>query len=220
MGYFRRFTSGVVARIDELALQVENHESLADAALQQLQAATARAQARQAVVRRDGEALRSALGKERDATGQWKERALRLGNDEVRALECLRRSKRAQQKALELETRCADHARAERELAKDVLLLVERLGSAREQRNLMRTRQTRAEALASVQGNGLALGGELAAVFQRWEEQVMQTELAGGCRVDAQDDLEHELLGEEEQSTLRAELAALRSATGQGGEHV
>src|SRR5689334_7643213 len=77
MGYFGRFTSGVVARIDELIARVENHEALADAALCELQSATARGQARHARVRRDGDALRKALAGEQQAVTQWRERALR-----------------------------------------------------------------------------------------------------------------------------------------------
>jgi phage shock protein A len=157
MGYFGRFTSGIVARIDELVARVENHEALADAALQELQAATARGQARHARVRRDGDALRKALGEQQQAVTQWRERALRQ-SEEARALECLRRSRSAAQKVADLEQRIARHEQAERTLAQDVAALGERLAQLREQRNVMRARQTCAEALAGVQGGARELG--------------------------------------------------------------
>jgi len=216
MRYFQRFTSGVVARIDELVARVENHESLAAAALVELQTATARAQTRQARVRKDGEALRQALSREREAVVQWRERAKRSLEDEARALECLRRSKLAEQKAAELDKRASEHDRAQRELAKDVRVLEERLNALREQHNLMRTRQVRAEALASVQEHGDRLGGELATIFERWETQVAEAEFAGGCRPGEEDTLEQELAGEEELAQLRGELAALRDERGGG----
>jgi phage shock protein A len=217
MRYFQRFTSGVLARVDELCVRVENHESLAGAALLELQTAAARAQARQGRVRKDGEALRQAFAKERDAVGQWRERARRSLTDEARALECLRRSKRAQHKAVELEQRVAEHEKAERDLGKDVDLLQERLSVLREQHNLMRTRQVRAEALASVSGSGDKLGGELAAIFERWETQVAEAEFCGGCRVGTEDTLDEQLSGEEELVALKGELASLGDA--RGGDH-
>ena len=217
MSYLRRLTSGMVARFDELAARVENHEVLADAMLSELQAATAHAQSRYAAVKRDGEALQRALREQQQATAQWRERARRSTQDEARALECLRRSKQAEQRAHELTQRSAAHERAERDLGKDVELLVERLDAARAQRNLMRTRQARAEALASVQTCGDALGHELSAVFERWETRVTEVEFAGRCTADSGDALAQELASEEELLALRTELETLRA---QGGEHV
>jgi phage shock protein A len=210
MRQFRRITSGIFARIDELCGQIENHEALADAALRGLTAGTAQAQARLARVRRDGKALCEELEKRRAAAAQWRERALRVQDDESKALECLRRSKRAAQGVAELEQRVADHDRAERELGKDVLALQERLGALREQRNLMRTRQARADAIASVHGGATGLSGELDSIFERWESRIAQTEFTAGSRPTDDDSLELELAGEEEQAALRAELEQLR----------
>ena len=208
MGYFSRITSGVFARIDELVARVENHEALTEAALHELQTATARGQARLARVRRDGDAMRKALADERAAIGQWRERAKRQA-EEARALECLRRSKVAQQKVTELEQRLTRHEQAERTLARDVSALGERLAQLREQRNVMRARQTCAEALAVVQGGANELGGELSMIFERWETQVAEAEL-GGAAHPTDDELSRELQDEETLAELRAELGALR----------
>jgi phage shock protein A len=209
MGYFGRFTSGVVARIDELIARVENHEALADAALCELQSATARGQARHARVRRDGDALRTALAQERQAITQWRERALRQ-TDETRALECLRRSQQATRKAGELEQRLARHEQAERTLAADVSALCDRLVLLRDQRNLMRARQTCAEALAGVQNGTRELDGELAGIFERWELHIAEAEFFGEHRPAQVDELARELEDEESLASLRAELAKLR----------
>jgi phage shock protein A len=209
MGYFGRFTSGVVARIDELIARVENHEALADAALCELQSATARGQARHARVRRDGDALRKALSQEQQAAAQWRERALRQSED-ARALECLRRSQHAARKAGDLQQRLAHHEQAERTLAADVSALGERLTHLREQRNMMRARQTCAEALAGVHGGARELDAELAGIFERWELHVAEAEFFGEHRPVHADELARELDDEESQAALRAELARLR----------
>jgi phage shock protein A len=213
MGYFGRFTSGIVARIDELIARVENHEALADAALGELQSAAARGQARHARVRRDGKALRKALAQEQQAVVQWRERAVRQA-DEARALECLRRSQQAARKTGEIEQRLLHHEQAERTLAADVSALCDRVAQLRDQRNVMRARQTCAEALAGVQGGARELDGELAGIFERWELYIAEAEFFGEHRPERSDELTRELEDEESLAALRAELAKLRGGHG------
>lgn len=214
MNYLKRWTVGIISRIDGMVAQVENHEALVTAALRDLQQATARAQLQLRRVREDGESLGRRLAEEREAVIRWKERATQSVDDEGRAFECLRRSKRAARTVSELERRLEEHARAEDQLAKDVRTLEERLRALKEQRNLMRTRQSRAEALSAVQGSQLQLGGDLEEVFERWETRVAESEFAGGCALESEDTFEDEFVSAEEEAELRSELQALR-----GGEN-
>jgi phage shock protein A len=207
----------MVAQVDHVLGQIENHEALSAAALREIESASARAHARLARVRKDGTALHQALSAAREAVGLWRERALRAGEDDSRALECLRRSKQAEHRAALLEQRAVEHDKAARELEKDVRALVERVSTLRDQHNVMRARQVRAEALASLHTSSESLGGELGAIFERWECQVAQSEFAGGCSFETEDGLDRELADEEELSSLRAELSSLRGA--RGGQH-
>jgi phage shock protein A len=177
--------------------------------LRELEQGVARAKVQLARVERDGKGLRQSLAEEREAAERWRDRARREAV-EARALECLRRYKRSRARARELAERIAEHERVEQQLKRDVRTLEIRLGELREQRNLMRTRQSRAEAFNVVQGSGDATASELSAMFERWEISVAETEVASGCLSATLDDFEEEFVDAEEEAALKLELRALK----------
>jgi phage shock protein A len=160
-------------------------------------------------VERDGLALKQALAEEREAGVRWRERAMRE-EQEPRALECLRRHKRCERRVLELAQSQAEHARIELQLKRDVQTLEQRLFELRQQRNTMRTRQSRAEAFNVVQGSGDLENGEIGAIFERWETRVAETEVQSGCLVASIDSFDEEFLDAEEAASLKLELEDLR----------
>ncbi|HEY0463724.1 MAG TPA: PspA/IM30 family protein [Polyangiaceae bacterium] len=209
MARFKRWTHGVVASIDSLIVQVENHEAQVSSTLRELEQGVARSKVQLLRVERDGAALKQALADEREAAVRWRDRALRE-EQEPRALECLRRHKRCERRLLELAQHQAEHARVEQQLKRDVLTLEQRLFELRQQRNTMRTRQSRAEAFSVVQGSGDLENGEIGAIFERWETRVAETEVQSGCLLSSVDSFDEEFLDAEEIATLKLELDDLR----------
>ncbi|NIR32663.1 MAG: hypothetical protein GWN84_25855 [Gammaproteobacteria bacterium] len=210
MNYFKRWTAGIFSRIDGFIAQVENHDALAAQALRELAQSTARAHVQLKRVRADGEALRRQLAEQREHGQVWKERAKRSTEDEGRAIECLRRSKRAARSADELERRLAEHERMEQQLGDDIRKLEERIRRLREQRNLMRTRQSRAEAMSALQDGTVQLNDDIHEMFERWEIRVTEAEYTGGVSAADEDRFEREYVSEEEETALKEELRALR----------
>ncbi len=211
MNRLKRWSTSIVAHIDRMVAQVENHQGLADSVIREVQRAAARAKVQLARVRQDGGTLRRRLAEDRDAEIRWKERA-RGESDEDRALECLRRSHRAARQVKELERRLGEHERAEQRLARDVRAVEERLSDLKQRRNLMRTRQSRAEALSAASGAGTTCNEELHDIFDRWETRITELEFSG--EIAAEDDpLEADYVGSEELEDLRAELEELRAGT-------
>lgn len=209
MARIKRWTHGFVASIDNMIVQVENHEALATSALRELEQGVARSKVQLMRVERDGRALKQALGEERDAVTRWRDRAKREEN-EARALECLRRAKRAEARVSELSASHAEHARIEQQLKRDVQTLERRLIELRQQQNTMRTRQSRAEAFSVAQGGELQ-DGEIGRIFERWETRVAETEVASGCLVAGiTDSFDEEFLDAEEAASLKLELQALK----------
>jgi len=208
--YLKRWTTGVMSRIDSFVAQVENHEALVNEALKDLQHATARAQVQLKRVREDGQRLQRQRAEQREQALCWRERAKRSVEDDVRAIECLRREKLAQRSVDELEKRMQEHERTEQQLVADVRCLDERLAKLKEQRNLMRTRQSRAEALGVVQGNTVQLTGDIDEMFDRWEIRVAEAESAGSVSLSTEDSFESEYSSEEEQADLHTELEEMR----------
>ncbi len=209
MARFKRWTRGVVSSIDEFVVQIENHEAQVTSALRELEQAVARAKVQLLRVERDGKALDQSVTDEREAVVRWRERALREPQ-EARALECLRRHKRAEARARELEQRLLEHQRVEQQLRRDVRALETRLVELREQRNLMRTRQSRADAFGVVQGAAGFGTLELGDVFERWETRVTESEVASGCLTASLDSFEDEFVDAEEEAALKLELQALK----------
>ena len=209
MARFKRWTHGVVASIDSLIVQVENHEAQVTSTLRELEQGVARSKVQLLRVERDGLALRQALDEEREATSRWRDRAKRE-TQEARALECLRRFKRSQKRASELTRNQAEHARVELQLKHDVHTLELRLAELRQQRNTLRTRQSRAEAFSVVQGSGDLENGQIGDIFERWESRVAETEVSSGCLVPNLDDFDDEFLDAEEAAALKLELRELK----------
>ena len=209
MAHIKRWTHGFVASIDSMIVQVENHEALVTSALRELEHGVARSKVQLLRVERDGKAIKQALEEEREAATRWRERAQRE-QDEARGLECLRRHKRSQARVSELGTAQIEHQRVEAQLKRDVQTLERRLVELRQQRNTMRTRQSRAEAFSAVQGSGDVESGEIGQIFERWETRVAESEVASGCLVASLDGFDEEFLDAEEAASLKLELYALK----------
>jgi phage shock protein A len=202
-------TQSFVAKIDGFIAQVENHEAQVTSALRELEQGVSRSKVQLVRVERDGVTIAQALAEEREALERWRERAKREEVEE-RALECLRRAKRSAARIGELDTQQGEHERVERQLRRDVQTLERRLVELRQQRNTMRTRQSRAEALEIVQHSSDPNGTEIGAIFERWETRVTESEIAGGCLATSGDALEAEFSSVEEEAALRVELRALK----------
>jgi phage shock protein A len=209
MARIKRWTHGFVASIDSMIVQVENHEAQAASALRELEQGVARSKVQLARVERDGRAMKAALAEEVEATARWRERA-RREEDEPRALECLRRHKRSEARASELQSNFKDHERVEQQLKRDVQTLERRLVELRQQRNTMRTRQSRADAFGVAQGNCDVEEAEIGRIFERWETRIAESEVQSGCLVVTADSFDEEFLDAEEAASLKLELAELK----------
>ncbi|MEM6703246.1 MAG: PspA/IM30 family protein [Acidobacteriota bacterium] len=229
MNRFGRWTQTVVARIDHMVTQVENHESLAESALRDVQQSYARARVRLERVRRDGKLLVRQLEEARGDAERWRERALATAEaSESSALECLKRSKQSASRVGELELRLSEHRAAESQLAADVDRVGQRLRELREKRNLLRTRQSRAEAVSAAKAADPTSHGRLDGVFERWEERIATIELDDDLHCEDSVDsfelefeereLEEDLRGELEQLLAERNRQAAEDAPAQGGD--
>lgn len=215
MKLLKRWSTGIVSRIDQMVSQIENQEALVDSAIREARQAAARAKVQLGRVRQDGVRLEARITEEGEAQDRWKERALRCPEEEERqALECLRRSHRAANLVGELKKRLQEHRAIERQLTLDVNAVEERLAALTEKRNLLRTRQSRAEALNAVQGTVAAVTEDIDDIFEGWETRIVESEIAGTCGFQNSDSFETALTTAEEEEELRKELEQLHKAAG------
>lgn len=208
MNRVKRWTMSVTSWVDHVLAQVENHEAAVGAAIAQVRKSTAEARVRLRRVERDAQRLREALRKEEDAVDAWKSRA-RRSEDDDRAIECLRRYKSAEREVATLRGRLAEQERTLNELREGVRRLNGRLAELNERRNVMRARQSRAEA---THGMSHVAGpvGDLEDVFDRWESRVGEIEIVADD-LDPVDAFEADIENEEQRETLAAELETLRN---------
>jgi len=209
MNLFKRWTSSVISRIDWMTAQIENHEGLVGSAIRDAEHAAAKAGVQLNRVRQDGTKLRERLGQEKEAESVWRDRAKKCSaEEEARAIECLRRSRRASKNHALLLSRLEEHGNVERQLEKDIRAINERLDQLKEKRNLLRTRQTRAAALNTVKTIDSISTGDVDDIFDRWEASVSAAEYSSNCRLN-EDSFEDVFADEEEEADLRNELKAL-----------
>ena len=209
MARIKRWTQELLASIDGMIVQVENHEALATSTLRELERGVARSKVQLMRVERDGQVLRQALAEEREAATRWRERAKRE-EPQTRALECLRRCKRSEARVSQLLHDQAEHAIIEQQLERDIRTLERRVIELRQQRNTLRTRQSRAEAFTIAQGASDAENAEIFAIFERWDMRVTETEVSSGCLVVTSDSFDEELLDAERTAALELELREIK----------
>ena len=209
MNLIRRISATLTSSVDRAVSKVENHDAIVNAALRDTQQAAARARVRLERVRKDGNALNNRYRSLQEARSRWTERARSTaGNDEAKALECLRRRKDCDTQLRNLEDSIEKHEELESRIAEQVKKIEARIGEVSHQRNMMRSRQSVAEAMRAIHNIEGVSYGEVEETFDRWEINLGETEILMGAATTS-DPLDSEFLAEEDTEALRAELEIL-----------
>lgn len=209
MSLIKRLTTTITSSFDSAVRRVENHDAVIDAALKDARQAAARTRVRLARVQKDGEALAARRRELAEAATRWAQRARSIaGEDEAKALACLRRRRECEAQVRGLDTALARHRELEARVADNLKNIETRIAEVTQQRNVMRSRQSAADAmriLADVEG---VTCGQIEDTFDRWEVNLGETEIFLGAHAPA-DTLDSEFAQEEDDAALRAELDEL-----------
>lgn len=209
MSLIRRISTSITSSVDRAVSKVENHDAIINAALRDTQQAAARSRVRLARVRKDGDSLKSRYKELQRASLRWTERAKSIAaEDESKALECLRRRKDCETQLHNLRDSIEKHDELESRIADQVKKIEARIGEVAQQRNMMRSRQSVAEAMRTINNIEGVSYGEIEDTFDRWEINLGETEVLMGA-VTTSDPLDTAFLAEEDTAELRAELDAL-----------
>lgn len=210
MNLFRRITATVNATVDQAVAQIENHDAVVSAALQDARKSAADAKVRLRRVQKDGQRLHSRCAQLRADIERWQTRARRsAAEDEQLALQCVARVQTAQRELAETEQAAATHQQQQKTLEQGLVVIQQRIARIEQQQRLLRTRQSSAQAqhlaaaLEPLEGEGLD------DVLDRWESAIVAKE---DLPWDAsQDVLDEEFRGAEDEAALRVALAELMS---------
>ena len=204
----KRLVASVGASFEEFVNKVENHEAVADSVIRDVRAAAAKLKVQMGGVNAQAERLRKRRDGLAEDAGRWRERAKRLATeDEERALECLRRMKRAEAGQAQADDQLAQYE-ALCEKLKDRLAAVEsRLSDLQLKRTALSSRSARAQVMGTSDQDPLS---DVSAVFDRWEMAVIEDEYLDEAIGGESDRLERELDATEEREELKAALEELK----------
>jgi phage shock protein A len=209
MSLIRRISTSITSSVDRAVSKVENHDAIINSALRDTQQAAARSRVRLERVRKDGHALKTRHANLQLAITRWTERAKSIAaSDELKALECLRRRKDCEAQLQNLELSIEKHDELEARIAEQVKKIEVRIGEVSQQRNMMRSRQSVAEAMRTINNIEGVSYGEIEDTFDRWEINLGETEIMMGAASNT-DPLDTAFLAEEDTAELRAELSEL-----------
>ena len=218
MSLIRRISTVLTSSVDRAVSKVENHEAIIQAALRDTQQAGARARVRLERVRKDGRALKSRLEELRRAQARWTDRARNLAtSDEQKALECLRRRRDCETQLGQLAESIEKHDALEGRMASQVERIEARVSEVAHQRNMMRSRQSVADAMRIIDNIEGVSYSEVEETFDRWEISLGETEVLMGAHAPS-DTFESEFTAEEDAASLRAELEVLVSGAGEDSQ--
>ena len=209
MSLIRRISTSITSSVDRAVSKVENHDAIINSALRDTQQAAARARVRLARVQKDGNALKTRHDNLHLAVTRWTNRARSIADtDESKALECLRRRKECQAQIENLRASIEKHDELESRIAEQVKKIEARIGEVAQQRNVMRSRQSVADAMRTISNIEGVSYGEIEDTFDRWEINLGETEILMGATT-ATDPLDSAFLADEDTAELRAELSEL-----------
>ena len=209
MSLIRRISTSITSSVDRAVSKVENHDAIINAALRDTQQAAARSRVRLERVRKDGHNLKTRQANLKQAVVRWTDRARRVaGEDEAKALECLRRRKECEAQVRHLDDTIQNHDELESRICEQVKKIEARVSEVAQQRNVMRSRQSVADAMRTINNVEGVSYGEIEDTFDRWEINLGESEIFmdAHCNVDR---LDADLTAEEDTAELRAELELL-----------
>lgn len=209
MNIFNRIAATVSATVDKAVSQVENHDAVADAALQDTRAAAAKAQVRLKRVQQDGEHLRRKLQELNKMEQTWTTRAKNIAHeDEDKALQCIERRNRCREQAKQTQEALQRHEELTRHIHSSVERIENRLEQLTQQRNMLRSRHSAADAMRIIQKLESQSGHGLDDTLDRWEILITESEYLSGYMTET-DALNDSFTKLENSEALRAELQTL-----------
>lgn len=215
MSILKRLSATMFSRVDQVVSEIENHDAIIESAVRDNQRALAKARVRFNRLKADGQRLAQRLADLQASEAQWTRRAQdKAEQDEQTALRCLQKRRECRRRIAGTEQALAEHRKTEDRLAKELETMEERVKRIGQQRNLLRSRQSAAEAMRTFKAIEDCSYIDIDDTFEKWEVKVTEAELASDG-FDTTDDLEQAFIEAEELEDLQHELSELAGRKGQ-----
>jgi phage shock protein A len=196
---FHRITHTVSAGIESLLDQVENQEAVAWASVEEIEQGAARVRGYRKRSERRIRELEAQLVALETESMLWKERAVRLGPDRDKALECVRRHLAADQSRTAHSAELAQERGLRDKIVLDERAIETKLSELRARCAALSSREARCLTQTGVSGS------DIERVFDRWEVRLDRAE--GIAETESTlDHFAQQLSADEEQARVEAEL--------------
>lgn len=177
MNSLKRIFVSIKSQVDQVADEFENHEALAGAAIQDIQAIGSKTRLHLHKVSKLSAQYQKQLEEQQEQARLWSERAIKAKDeDEQKALQCVKRLRQTQQQITLLEQQYMESTAQESKIRDDLNGLSEQLQVLTNKKEILAARQNRAnvkESLNDRHGNPVQ---EVNSIFERWEGTVVGSE--------------------------------------------
>jgi len=205
MSSFKKIFISIKSQIDSIADDFENHEALAEAAINDLQQLAVTTRQHKFRLHKMIDQYQTQLQKLEQESTLWSERALKMREqDEQKALQCVKRLRSVKQQTVQITKQLQDSENQEASIQADQNAIQEQLLQLKTKKELLAARQNRSHLQKSMQG--LASSSiDVQGVFDRWEGTVVGDEYESSQEVDSlsntfekqEDELELQLMLDE-----------------------
>lgn len=220
MGIINRITTTLTASVDKAVSQVENHDAVIDASIKDCRTALSKAQVRYSRVKKDKQNLQAKLKELQEMQKTWENRAKSVAKeDEQTALDCLHRKNICKQRIANTQQALVQHEQLEQKVGASINKIEQRLSHITQQRNMMRSRHSTADALRTINSIEGSSQNDVDDTFERWEMVISEAEYEVGQELESIDLLDKAFAEKEDEAVLRAELANLMTNSMNEDEH-
>jgi phage shock protein A len=210
MSILKRLSTTLISRIDRVVTEIENHDAVIQAALNEMNNKMAKAKIALNQACRERDSIKAELETQQSNVHRWQERAIICAKtDESKALECLRRSHKSRDRAVGLQKSLNEYARSIEKMTGNIQSSAQRLNEMKQRLTLMRAKQATNKTDATIHSTCGDAESIVEDTFNRWEMHLNHDDIPLDCTTDDIDELEHAFITQEQQNDLRSELTAL-----------
>lgn len=160
------------AKLSQVVDDLENHEAVAEAALDDLKKLRAKVHLESLRLTRQIQNLEAKCQSLAEEAARWQQRALAVApDDKPKALACLQRLERAEEEQRRISETLAKTRAAARKVENELKQIDEALQKMASQLAILRARESRLQAAGLVSEGGVR-SGKFQAIFDRWESQL------------------------------------------------
>ncbi len=199
-------------RVDQVVGEIENHDALIEAAIREQQKKLSAARVECNRITSQGEKVKAEIKDLAAKQSRWQERAVKEAeSNQERALACVQQYENLGEQIQRLTEMEKQYGSANLKLREDIKRGETELLELKQKHQLMRARQSTADALGKFGNVGETRLDEVESSFDRWEVKISQGEMnAGETLIDAElDELERDYMAEETEVELKKKLEQL-----------